>query len=304
MTAWLEKNELLGERAVPQTCPSSSVTVGARDALAMHWVLRVAVVACFVGHGAFGIITKKAWVPYFAVWGLSEPWAWRLMPVVGTVDIAIGMLTLFVPLRAVLLWMVCWGLQTACLRPLSGEPVWELLERAGNFGVPLALLWSGGWPRSLREWFAPVRPSPLGPTQAMQIMWILRVTTAALLVGHGAFGACMHKPEWPGYMATVGVSPDTVSRLSLVEVVGWFEIASGLVILAWPWAGLLLVAFVWKLGTEWLRPLAGEPLWEFIERGGSYAAPLALLLLSRWPTCVKEWRHRRGGVVSRGLEKS
>jgi hypothetical protein len=37
--------------------------------------------------------------------------------------------------------------------------------------------------------------------------------------------------------------------------------------------------FVWKVGTEALRPLAGEPIWEFVERSGSYAAPLALLAL-------------------------
>ena len=125
-----------------------------------------------------------------------------------------------------------------------------------------------------------------------------------LLVGHGGFGAFMHTPEWSGYMATVGVGANTISRLSLVEVIGWVEIAIGLVILAWPWAGLLLFAFVWKLGTEGLRPLAGEPLLEFIERGGSYAAPLALLLLSRWSPCFEAWRHRRGGIVSRGLEDS
>ena len=58
----------------------------------------------------------------------------------------------------------------------------------------------------------------------------------------------------------------------------WFEIAIGLVILAWPWAALLLFVVVWKLGTEWLRLLAGEPMWEFIEREGSYAAPLADVL--------------------------
>jgi hypothetical protein len=40
-----------------------------------------------------------------------------------------------------------------------------------------------------------------------------------------------------------------------------------------------MLVFVWKLGTEALRPLAGEPIWEFIERGGSYGAPLALAWL-------------------------
>jgi hypothetical protein len=150
------------------------------EAVTLHWILRMGVVACFVGHGAFGIITKKAWVPYFAVWRIPEPWAWALMPAVGVVDISIGILTLFRPVPAVLLWMVFWGFQTASLRPLSGEPIWELLERAGNFGVPLALLWTAHRPRSLGEWFSPLRSALLVEPRAHQIGWILRLTTGAL----------------------------------------------------------------------------------------------------------------------------
>jgi hypothetical protein len=39
--------------------PSSSVT-GAETIV--HWILRIGVAACFIGHGAFGIITKAAWM--------------------------------------------------------------------------------------------------------------------------------------------------------------------------------------------------------------------------------------------------
>ena len=35
--------------------------------------------------------------------------------------------------------LTVWGLWTASLRPLSGDSVWELVERAGNYGVPLLL---------------------------------------------------------------------------------------------------------------------------------------------------------------------
>ena len=98
------------------------------------------VAACFIGHGAFGIITKAAWVPYFAMFGIPEAWAWKLMPVVGAVDISVGVLTLIQPVRAVILYMAFWGFQTACLRPLAGQGMWELFERAGNYGVPLAFL--------------------------------------------------------------------------------------------------------------------------------------------------------------------
>lgn len=47
-----------------------------------------------------------------------------------------------------------------------------------------------------------------------------------------------------------------------------------------------LLVFVWKVGTECLRPLAGEPIWQFVERSGSYAAPLAL-------ACIIAWQQRR-----------
>jgi hypothetical protein len=112
----------------------------------------------FIGHGAFGIIGKAAWVPYFPFFGFSEDWAWRIMPVVGTVDISIGILTLFLPVRAVLLHMSFWGLMTAFLRPATGEGWWEVFERGGNYAVPLAFLFVaglGGW--SLKRWFTPLR---------------------------------------------------------------------------------------------------------------------------------------------------
>jgi len=102
----------------PSPDPTSELAA-TPNAAALHWILRVAVAACFIGHGAFGIITKTAWLPYFAIFGIPEPWAWRLMPVVGTVDITVGVLTLFQPVRAVFLYMAFWGFQTACLRPLA-----------------------------------------------------------------------------------------------------------------------------------------------------------------------------------------
>src|SRR3954447_17731403 len=110
----------------------------------VHWILRVAVAAEFVGHGAFGIMTKAAWLPYFAVAGGPAWLAWILMPLVGTWDITMGLLALVLPTRAGLLYMAVWGFWTPLLRPLAGEGVWDLLERAGNFGVPLAFVWLSG----------------------------------------------------------------------------------------------------------------------------------------------------------------
>jgi len=251
----------------------------------LHWILRVAVAACFIGHGAFGVITKAAWLPYFAIFGIPEAWAWKLMPVVGAVDISVGVLTLIQPVRAVILYMAFWGFQTACLRPLAGQGVWELLERAGNYGVPLAFLCLLGAGRSMADWFS-ARPAPaLTVARASAIGWILRVATAMLLIGHGGFDFVMHK-EWSGYAAAAGISPATLAAHPLTPLAGWFECVLGLLVLARPTRGVLLFVFALKLGTEALRPLAGEPIWEFIERGGNYGAPLALTWIQGWQRTV------------------
>src|SRR5215217_1299719 len=255
----------------------------ARDSYAaVHWIFRIAACAEFVGHGAFGIITKAAWVPYFAVVLIPERMAWRLMPIVGTVDILAGILTLVRPMPVVLLYMAVWGFWTALLRPFSGEGWWELLERAGNYGVPLAFLyWSRPGPR-LRDWFAVITVPTTLPPHPERLAWILRITTAALLIGHGGFGAFMQKAAWLEYFGAAGITPQMVQGASLIALVGSFEIALGLPVLATPVPAMLIFVFVWKVGTELLRPLVGEPFWEFIERGGSYAAPLALLYIRRW----------------------
>jgi hypothetical protein len=248
----------------------------------VHWILRLAVAAEFIGHGAFGIITKSAWVPYFAVVGIPEWTAWRLMPVVGTVDIALGILALVRPMPVVLLYMAFWGFWTALLRPLAGEGWWEFLERAGNFGVPLAFLyWSQPGSR-LRDWLRVIDVPTTRPPHPRRLAWILRLTTAALLIGHGGFGAFMHKAAWVEYFGAVGIRPQLVEGASLIAILGWFEIALGLLVLATPVPAVLIFVFVWKVGTELLRLLVGELFWAFIERTGSYAAPLALLYVQGW----------------------
>ena len=266
--------------------------IGSSISTTLHWILRVAVAACFIGHGAFGLITKAAWVPYFAIFGIPEAWAWKLMPAVGAVDISVGVLTLIQPVRAVVLYMTFWGFQTACLRPLAGQGVWELLERAGNYGVPLAFLCLLGSGPSLADWFS-FRPAPpLTLARAAAIGWTLRVTTALLLIGHGGFDFAMGK-DWTGYAAAVGLSPAAVAAHPLSPMAGWFECVLGLTVLAWPVRTLLVFVFVLKLASEAFRLLAGEPIWELVERAGSYGAPLALAWLQSGREAPAEVAHLR-----------
>ena len=60
---------------------------------------------------------------------------------------------------------------------------------------------------------------------------------------------------------------------------GWFEIGLAMAVAIRPAAGLLVFVAAWKLATESLFIVAGAPIWEFVERAGSYAAPLALGVL-------------------------
>src|SRR4030081_211611 len=116
-------------------------TVSTANAGLLYWMLRVACAAEFIGHGAFGIMTKAAWVPYFGVVGIPPELAWKLMPLIGTVDITIGLSVGFIrPVRVLLLYMAVWGLLTATMRPLAGEPIWEFVERIPNWAIPLAFL--------------------------------------------------------------------------------------------------------------------------------------------------------------------
>ncbi len=256
--------------------PVAQSTIAARSwsvpAELPYWILRVGAAFCFIGHGAFGFITKAAWVPYFAVAGIPEAWAWRLMPLVGAVDVTVGMMVLFAPRRLALGYMTVWALWTALLRPLSGEPFFEAIERAGNYGVPLALLLMSGWPRDERSWLTVVVPA--GSIERAEIVKrVLQITTVLLLAGHGALGAITGKAVFATHYAAVGLPA------GLTTTFGWFELGLAAMIAARPFVPLLLFVCVWKLATESLFVIAGAPVWEFVERAGSYAAPLALAMI-------------------------
>lgn len=117
----------------------------ASDALPgkLHWALRIGVALEFLGHGLAGFYRPPGWMPYFTFFGIPETFAHAYMTyITGTVDIALAVLLLLRPMRAVMLHMAVWGLLTALLRPLTGESWFELLERGANYGMPLALLCS------------------------------------------------------------------------------------------------------------------------------------------------------------------
>ncbi len=245
----------------------------------LHYILRTAVVMCFIGHGAFGIITKAIWCNYFAVVGIDKALSYQLMPIVGSIDIILGLIMLFYPVRAIAAWLIFWGVMTASLRPLSGEPFAELVERAGNYGVPVALLLLHGIPNNVKGWFTRINPIEQAGEATMQKVFVaLKWVVFLVLLGHGWLNMIEKKGLLNQY-AVLGYS----NPASVAQWFGMAEIAAAFTVLIKPLRSVLLVLFVWKMATELLYPSYG--LFEWIERGGSYGAILAL-----WMLAEKSWQ--------------
>ncbi len=120
----------------------------------IEWVLRIVVAGEFIGHGVFALQGRKAWVEWFSIFGISDiQTATTLLWLVGLTDVLLAVLILIRPVRLALLWMAFWGFWTALMRPITGESIFEFVESWVNWGAPLALLLTVGWPKSFKEWF-------------------------------------------------------------------------------------------------------------------------------------------------------
>lgn len=233
----------------------------------IYYTLRLAAAMCFIGHGAFGIITKQIWCNYFGVFGIGTETSYRLMPVIGVVDIVMGITLLIYPLRILAVWLVFWGLLTALLRPLSGEPVAEFVERAGNYGAPLALLMLTGQQYFKKGLFKPLSPDNTGNLK--QVIICLRVVVFMVLAGHGWLNLIEKQALLNQYSSLGFSNPGDVAKTA-----GIFEIAAACLAAAGLVPEVLIVFFAWKVLTEAFYP--AYPVFEWIERGGSYGSILAL----------------------------
>jgi len=239
----------------------------------IHYTLRIAVAMCFIGHGAFGIITKPIWCNYFALFGIDKATAYQLMPVVGSIDILLGIILLIKPIRAIACWLFVWGIVTAMFRPLAGESFGEFIERTGNFGAPLCLLlFSGGIQYRLPWLISTINPNiTVNKKSLLSGKIALRIVVFLLLAGHGWLNL-IQKPALVNQYTAVGFSnPVNVSLL-----VGVFEIMAAIAVLVKPVRTLIFIFLIWKMGTELFYP--HFEIFEWIERGGSYGTLLALWL--------------------------
>jgi hypothetical protein len=241
----------------------------------VHWILRVSVWACYVGHGMFGIRQKVDWLAFYRPFGIPDAIATHTMPLVGLVDVTMGYLVLLRPTRVVLMYTAAWGIFTALLRPLAGMSFFETLERAGNYGPSIALLLGGAGAALL------ARPEIYDlsvEANFRRVRQLLVVTTSLLLLGHGGL-ALAAKPQLLEHWHSLGVVGLDAAGQAFVRMTGAAEVAAAALVLLWPNRPLCLIIVAWKLFTETLFLTSGAPIWEVVERGGSYGAPLALFVL-------------------------
>ena len=119
------------------------------------------------------------------------------------------------------------------------------------------------------------------------IEWVLRIAVAGEFIGHGIF-ALQGKKDWIGWFTQFGVS-DAGTATTLLFLVGLMDIALAFLILVKPIRIALLWMVFWGFWTALIRPIVGEPIWDFVERWANWGAPLALLILLGWPKNWREW---------------
>lgn len=119
------------------------------------------------------------------------------------------------------------------------------------------------------------------------IEWVLRIAVAGEFIGHGVF-ALQGRKTWVEWFSIFGIS-DTGLATQLLFFIGLLDIALALLILIKPIRIALLWMAFWGFWTALMRPIAGDSIFEFVERWANWGAPLALLLLIGWPKNWKEW---------------
>jgi len=128
--------------------------------------------------------------------------------------------------------------------------------------------------------------TPLQTANYKVVSWALRIAIFGTFLGHGVL-ALQLKPSFLGLIAGMsGISGSPAEELLLS--IGIVDIIIAISAIIFPFRLLLIWAFVWSFLTALARPVAGEPIWDFVERWANWGAPLALLYLRGFPQSLRE----------------
>jgi hypothetical protein len=119
---------------------------------------------------------------------------------------------------------------------------------------------------------------------AQFIKYVLRFGIACTFLGHG-MNAIAIKQNWIPLLTVYGFSVEQ-SRM-IMPLIGILDVIVALLVLIYPVRIVIRWAIFWTFSTALTRFIAGEGVWEFIERGANWTVPLALLLLNELPAKEK-----------------
>lgn len=114
-------------------------------------------------------------------------------------------------------------------------------------------------------------------TNEKKIEWVLRIGIAGEFLGHGVF-AIQGKPAWIDWVTQLSGLEHSLAA-TFILAVGIMDVLLAALVLLRPVRPALLWMALWGFWTALVRPLVGEPLWDFVERSANWAAPLALYLM-------------------------
>lgn len=247
------------------------------------WLLRLAVLGHALGIAAaiFGKLGSGLGTYFFLEWGFSHPqvavaerWAaWGLL-VLAALACLRPWLVFLVPI-ALAIFLDAWARQFNGGAPFAE---WTIGAHALRMLVPLALaaLYLQ-WP-----WTGAVRDF-----QRRGTMWLLRAGLAVLFITHG-FEALRQHPRFIDYLIGTAdrwtpLELSEAAAVSLLRVIGVFDIVVGIAVLVRPWAPLLAWMAFWGFVTALSRvtSLGIEQYFEILLRTSHFLAPIAVLLLAK-----------------------
>lgn len=123
--------------------------------------------------------------------------------------------------------------------------------------------------------------------QIKKAEWILRIAIFGEFLGHGIF-AIQGKAVWAEWISLLTRVSSPMAE-QLLFLIGTMDVIVAILVLVKPFRLLLLWASIWGFWTALIRPIVGDPVWDFVERWANWGAPLALLTLKGWPKNAKEW---------------
>ena len=113
---------------------------------------------------------------------------------------------------------------------------------------------------------------------------ILRIAGFGTFLGHGIV-AISGNPAWIPLLTSFGFSVSFSTYI--LPYIGILDIIVAFLLLFYPLRFILIWATLWAFMTAISRPIAGYPIWAFVERFANWLVPLALLSLQGFPKDLK-----------------